>query len=150
MWITFTAKRKNKFGLCYGIAYICVIKVINQIKNLIKMTTQTTARPNTTIGGTFIDVSITPIGDGKRQSSFSKEVYVMTDICDLPKNKRRTSTLRHIINTVEGCLPLYDHEATFSINGLDFYFKKENGRVSINYIRMTTRATYITPIFWAI
>jgi hypothetical protein len=41
MWITFTVKRKINLDFIYDVAYICVVKVINQIKNLIKMTTQT-------------------------------------------------------------------------------------------------------------
>ncbi len=40
MWITFTVKRKINLVCIYVIAYICVIKVINNNKKLIKMATQ--------------------------------------------------------------------------------------------------------------
>ena len=107
---------------------------------------ENSARKNESIGGSFLDVEITPIENGIRLDSFIREVYVMADYEDLPKNKRKTNVLKHIVETVKSCLPAINCEARFSINGIDFYFEKENGAISTNYVRFSTRATYITPI----
>lgn len=107
---------------------------------------------NTEIGGTFINVEVTPIENGKRIDGYTKQVYVMTEIENIPKNRRRTNTLKHIINTVGGVLIMdglsRTIEANFSINGINFLFENKNEKKEIraNYIDFSSRRTTITPI----
>jgi len=82
----------------------------------------------------------------------NKQVYVMTEIENMPKNRRRTNTLKHIINTVGGVLIMdglsRTIEANFWINGINFLFENKNEKKEIraNYIDFSSRRTTITPI----
>jgi hypothetical protein len=104
------------------------------------------AEKNEIIGGTIINVEITPIEKGNRLDTFIKKVYVIPEYEDLPKNKRRTNILKHIVKTIISCLPstIPILEARFTINNINYLFKKENEIVNAYYVTSSSRKTHIS------